>query len=155
MPNCQSVCESSDCKEMLFADSCNKSMESTTLSPNAIPSPNKSPQTSLKTRYDYLLRQRDLIIRLILYELRRENGSVDAIKRDKKLKDFKNAWVVKYLKIFRHFAVKDSNWKKRAGSGVVRWSYKSCSSGQSTSSKASFKQSNQGITGKTNNSTVK
>lgn len=52
------------------------------------------------------------MIRLVLHELKKENGSQEAIKKDKKLKDFEHPWVIKYMKNFRHFADKKNKNQK-------------------------------------------
>lgn len=47
------------------------------------------------------------MIRLVLHELKKENGAKEAIEKDKKLKDFEHTWVVNHLKCFRKFADKN------------------------------------------------
>ena len=57
-------------------------------------------------KFDSIVKQKDAVIRLILHELKKENGSIEAMQKDKKLKEFNSQWVLKYVKYARHFAVK-------------------------------------------------
>ena len=45
---------------------------------------------------------------LILHEMKKENGSIEAMKTDKKLKDYQNSRVVNYVRLFRRFADKNT-----------------------------------------------
>lgn len=36
--------------------------------------------------------------------MKKENGSVEAVKKDRKLKDYQNSKVINYVRLFRHFA---------------------------------------------------
>ena len=41
--------------------------------------------------------------------MKKENGSIEATKKDRKLKDYQNSKVINYVKLFRHFADKGNN----------------------------------------------
>ena len=51
------------------------------------------------------MKQKDDFIKLILYELKKENGSVEATKMKKDLKKYENSKLANYAKYFRLFAV--------------------------------------------------
>ena len=65
---------------------------------------NGSNNIKKQTKIERFFKQKDEIIQLVLHELKKENGSVEAVQTDKKLKDYQNSRVINYIKLFRHFA---------------------------------------------------
>ena len=47
-----------------------------------------------------LLKQKDDVVKLILLEMKEDNGSVRAIKADENLRDYDNAKLLGYVKLF-------------------------------------------------------
>jgi hypothetical protein len=50
-----------------------------------------------------LLKQKDDVVKLILLEMKEDNGSVRAIKADENLRDYDNAKLLGYVKFFGRF----------------------------------------------------
>ena len=53
-----------------------------------------------------LLKQKDDVVKLILLEMKEDNGSVRAIKADESLRDYDNARLIGYVKLFGRFGSK-------------------------------------------------
>lgn len=50
-----------------------------------------------------LLKKKDDVVKLILLEMKEDNGSVRAIKADENLRDYDNARLIGYVKLFGRF----------------------------------------------------
>lgn len=53
-----------------------------------------------------ILKQKNDVVKLILLEMKEDNGSVRAIKADENLRDYDNSKLIGYIKLFGRFGSK-------------------------------------------------
>ena len=58
----------------------------------------------MQKKVNRFIKQKDDFITLILHEMKKENGCVEATKKQEKLKKYQNSKLINYVKYFRLFA---------------------------------------------------